>query len=89
MLAKRSAKIKDVLLREARESGRRGVNTLIYGPPGTGKSELARVLARDLGCELFEIASEDADGEPIDPLACTVPTPRASACRVGISRITV
>ncbi len=55
------------LLREARESGRLGVNILIYGPPGTGKSELVRVLACDLGCELFEISSEDADGEPIDP----------------------
>jgi AAA+ superfamily predicted ATPase len=60
-------KIVRPLLREARESGRPGVNVLIYGPPGTGKSELVRVLARDLGCELFEIASEDADGDPIDP----------------------
>jgi len=60
-------KIVRPLLRKAGESGRCGVNILIYGPPGTGKSELVRVLARDLGCELFEIASEDADGEPIDP----------------------
>jgi transitional endoplasmic reticulum ATPase len=53
-------------LRSACESGRTGVNIYIYGPPGTGKTELARVLAADLGCELFEIASEDAEGDPID-----------------------
>lgn len=53
-------------LRSAYESGRKGVNIYIYGPPGTGKTELARVLAADLGCELFEIASEDAEGDPVD-----------------------
>ncbi|AKJ66930.1 hypothetical protein ABW99_00470 [Pandoraea thiooxydans] len=45
---------------------KRGVNIFIYGAPGTGKSELARTLAAHLKCELFEIASEDADGDPVD-----------------------
>lgn len=44
---------------------REGVNILVYGPPGTGKTQLAKLLASDLGCELFEIATEDDDGDPI------------------------
>ncbi|PUE06872.1 hypothetical protein B9Z51_13170 [Limnohabitans sp. T6-5] len=43
----------------------KGVNILVYGPPGTGKTQLAKLLASDMGCELFEIATEDGDGDPI------------------------
>lgn len=47
-------------------AGRRaGVNVLLHGAPGTGKSQLARVLAKDAGCDLFEIAAEDAQGDPL------------------------
>lgn len=53
-------------LREALSSGRKGVNIFLYGAPGTGKSQLAKALANDLACELFEVASEDEDGDPID-----------------------
>ena len=52
-------------LKLAVTGGRRGVNVFLHGDPGTGKSELARVLAKELGCELFEVASEDADGDPV------------------------
>ena len=52
-------------LQHAVRTGRKGVNIFLYGPPGTGKSQLARVLAADLGCELFEVASEDAEGDSI------------------------
>ena len=53
-------------LRSALSEGKRGVNVLLYGPPGTGKTQLARRLAREMRCELFEVASEDEDGDPID-----------------------
>ncbi len=53
-------------LRQAGASGQKGVNLFIHGAPGTGKTELARALAQALGCELFEVASEDEDGDPIN-----------------------
>jgi len=46
------------------DTRRTGVNVLLHGAPGTGKSELSRLLAQDLGGELFEVASEDDDGNP-------------------------
>jgi len=53
-------------LRNAVQEGRKGVNIFLYGPPGTGKTELARLLAQDMGCELFEVTTEEEDNEPID-----------------------
>lgn len=53
-------------LRTAMADRRTGVNVLLYGPPGTGKSELTRLLAKDLGAELFEISCTDEDGDPVD-----------------------
>lgn len=53
-------------LQQAMETRKRGVNIFLYGVPGTGKTQLARVLAAEIGCELFEITSEDEDGDPID-----------------------
>ncbi len=48
------------------ESGEVGNNVLIYGPPGTGKTELVRSLAHHLEARLFEVSSEDEDGDPKD-----------------------
>ncbi|HEY9193006.1 MAG TPA: ATP-binding protein [Methyloversatilis sp.] len=53
-------------LKKALATRRAGVNVFVHGAPGTGKSELARVLAHDMGCGMFEVASEDADGDPVN-----------------------
>lgn len=53
-------------LRHAITSGRKGVNVFLHGDPGTGKSQLAKALAKELDCELFEVASEDGDGDPVN-----------------------
>lgn len=53
-------------LRHAITARRYGVNIFLHGAPGTGKSQLARALAEELGCELFEVASEDTDGDPVN-----------------------
>ena len=46
---------------------KKGVNFLFYGHPGTGKSQLARVLGQEAGIPVFELATEDADGDSILP----------------------
>lgn len=53
------------LLSRALKRSSPGVNIFIHGAPGTGKTQLARTIAADLQCDLFEIASEDEDGDPI------------------------
>jgi len=52
-------------LEQALATGRAGVNIFLHGAPGTGKSEVTRALAAVLDCELFEVASEDSDGDPV------------------------
>ena len=43
-----------------------GLNVLVYGDPGVGKTEFARLLAREAGFVLHEVASAGRDGEPFD-----------------------
>lgn len=50
-------------LKNALNKALTGVNILLYGPPGTGKSELARVVAKKMKAALFEVSSEDDDGD--------------------------
>lgn len=42
-----------------------GVNILVYGSPGTGKTELASVIAKELGIKLYEVRSTSMGGHPI------------------------
>lgn len=48
-------------LGEALRSGLTGVNILFYGPPGTGKTELARLLAAQLGVKGLQICPKNDD----------------------------
>jgi|TARA_A100001391_G_scaffold205462_1_gene206832 SpoVK/Ycf46/Vps4 family AAA+-type ATPase len=53
-------------LRHALETRKKGVNVMVHGAPGTGKSQLARTVARELDCQLYEVTSEDEDGDSIN-----------------------
>ncbi len=37
-----------------------------YGTPGSGKTELARLLAKTIGTNLFDVKTEDEDGDPVN-----------------------
>lgn len=52
-------------LLEAMQTSRPGVNVLIYGTPGSGKTEFVKMLAQQMGCPLFEVASENVAGDPV------------------------
>lgn len=56
-------------LHQSLQTHRSGVNVFIYGPPGTGKTELARTLAADLGCDLYQVSTEDEEGDSISATA--------------------
>jgi AAA+ superfamily predicted ATPase len=52
-------------LQRAIAQRRKGVNILLHGRPGGGKTQFVRMLATALGCDLFEVATETAEREPI------------------------
>ncbi|MBI2889278.1 MAG: ATP-binding protein [Nitrospirae bacterium] len=51
------------LLAGTLQSRRPGVNVLFYGETGTGKTELAKLLARDIGTTLYVAGRADESGE--------------------------
>jgi len=52
-------------LRQAMSERRVGTNFLIAGVPGCGKTEFVRGVASSLGHPLFEVATEDRDGDAL------------------------
>jgi AAA+ superfamily predicted ATPase len=53
------------LLKNAVAARQSGINILIYGPPGTGKTELAKIIAREAGCEIYAVGeTDDRSDEP-------------------------
>ena len=52
-------------LQHSLESRQKGVNILFHGEPGTGKTELARLMASLCDCKLYEVSSEDSEGDSI------------------------
>lgn len=53
-------------LRFAKDSCKKGVNILLYGTPGTGKTEFAKILAQNIGVNLFKVRVDNSDGEAED-----------------------
>jgi SpoVK/Ycf46/Vps4 family AAA+-type ATPase len=54
------------LIKAATARGERGINVLIYGPPGTGKTEFSKLIAKEAGCELYEVDCLDKDGNSLN-----------------------
>ncbi|MBT4862787.1 MAG: AAA family ATPase [Gammaproteobacteria bacterium] len=60
-----SLKILRPYLKLAVSTKRKGVNIFIYGAPGVGKTELVRLLGQDCGVTLYEVSSEDENGDTL------------------------
>lgn len=52
-------------LRQAVKTRQKGINIFLHGVAGTGKSQLTRVIADVLEQKLYEISSEDEEGDAI------------------------
>lgn len=52
-------------LKAAIQRGTAGVNILLYGEPGSGKTEMVRVLAKELGLDLYDVGNRTREGNSI------------------------
>lgn len=46
-------------IRSALDTGEKGFNVLLVGPEGTGKTELAKVIAKSLGVQMYSIGENE------------------------------
>jgi len=53
----------ECLLKSAIDRGQKGVNILFYGVAGAGKTELARLMAKQTGFDLYEVLPTNDGGE--------------------------
>ena len=70
------------ILRDALDQKRAGVNLLIHGNPGTGKTELAHLLAAELGLPLAIVPEMDFGGEALPAFARLG---RLNACQMALT----
>lgn len=61
----KDAKYLIALIKAATQRAEHGINVLVYGPPGTGKTEFAKLIAKEAGCELYEVDCLDKDGNSL------------------------
>lgn len=52
-------------LKGALEGKNKGINIFIHGQPGTGKTELVKAIAKHLNSELYEVTTENKQGDPV------------------------
>lgn len=74
-------RILSVLLRDAIQNRRKGVNFLVHGDPGTGKTQLTHLLAKELDLNLAIVPELDQDGDPIPGWARLG---RLQACQIAL-----
>ena len=63
--AKQHIEVMQSIISSALRNEEKGVNILMYGTPGTGKTELVKVLAEKLDLNLFEVKTEDHNGDAV------------------------